>query len=101
MHPLTAFPLPCRVPAHGWHLHRRHLGERQLGTLLGMGPEGSVGAHHDACLCHPYAQHIIGMDEKTITLPLVHGRGIPRRTHHLFWREFLPRRVAQLCELKW
>ena len=82
------------VPADCRNLHRRSLGKRFVGKILGMGSEGGMGSDHHA---HLFSRHSSGIIEMVPQPEELSYLRLPERPRYIFRRKFPAWRAAQLC----
>ena len=83
--------LDCR------NLHRRSMGKRIVGKILGMGSERGMGTDHHAHLFSRHPSGITEMVPQSEAFPyLLHPR-LPERPRYIFRGEFTALRASQLC----
>lgn len=73
------------------------MGQYVVGPVLGMGPQGDMGAYHNACIFCAFAPPL----HTPLALATSHKHllraGIHMRADDIFRRQFLPRRHAFVC----
>lgn len=89
--------LSCIVPAYGWHFHWCNMGQSVVGTLLGVGPERSMGTDYNDDLRDAYAPFHVYTLAKTLKRAHIFRTRIYFGFDNVFWRKLFTGRNAQLC----